>query len=160
MIRNVSIRDAHDIVGIYNNYILNSTITFETEPLQTNAMEKRISDISAVYPFFVYELNGKVIGYCYVHQWKERAAYNGVVELSIYLSSECVGKGIGTELMHNMIEECRHRKYRVIITCVTGENSTSKALQMKLGFNQVAHFKDIGLKFNRLIDIFYYELIL
>ena len=62
--------------------------------------------------------------------------------------------------MHNMIEECRRRKYRVIITCVTGENSISKALQMKLGFNQVAHFKDIGLKFNRLIDIFYYELIL
>lgn len=160
MIRNVSIQDANDIVGIYNHYILNSAITFETEPLLTNAMEKRISDISAVYPFFVYELNGKVIGYCYVHQWKERAAYTGVVELSIYLSSECVGKGIGTELMHNMIEECRHRKYRVIVTCVTGENSTSKALQMKLGFNQVAHFKDIGLKFNRLIDIFYYELIL
>lgn len=123
-------------------------------------MEKRISDISAVYPFFVYELNGKVIGYCYVHQWKERAAYNGVVELSIYLSSECVGKGIGTELMHNMIEACRHRKYRVIVTCVTGENNASKALQKKLGFKQVAHFKDIGLKFNRLIDILYYELIL
>lgn len=128
MIRNVSIRDAHDIVGIYNNYILNSAITFETEPLQTNAMEKRISDISAVYPFFVYELNGKVIGYCYVHQWKERAAYNGVVELSIYLSSECVGKGIGTELMHNMIEECRHRKYRVIVTCVTGEKQCKQGI--------------------------------
>lgn len=160
MIRNVSKQDAQDIVEIYNNYISNSTITFETEPLHANVMEKRISDISENYPFFVYELNGKVIGYCYVHQWKERAAYTGVVELSIYLSSECVGKGIGTELMRYMIDECRNRKYRVIITCVTGENNTSKALQSKLGFTQVAHFKDIGLKFNRLIDIFYYQLTL
>ena len=62
--------------------------------------------------------------------------------------------------MLRMIEECRQRNYRVIITCVTGENDASKALQKKLGFDQVAHFKDIGLKFNRLIDIFYYELIL
>lgn len=83
MIRNVSKQDAQDIVEIYNNYISNSTITFETEPLHANVMEKRISDISENYPFFVYELNGKVIGYCYVHQWKERAAYTGVVELSI-----------------------------------------------------------------------------
>lgn len=160
MIRNVGIQDAQDIVDIYNNYIRNTTITFETEPLQADAMEKRISDISALYPFLAYEMNGKVIGYCYVHQWKERAAYKGVVELSIYLSSQCVGKGIGTKLMLRMIEECRQRNYRVIITCVTGENDASKALQKKLGFDQVAHFKDIGLKFNRLIDIFYYELIL
>ena len=73
MIRNVSIQDAQDIVDIYNNYIRNTTITFETEPLQADAMEKRISDISALYPFLAYEMNGKVIGYCYVHQFRSDA---------------------------------------------------------------------------------------
>lgn len=61
MIRNVGIQDAQDIVDIYNNYIRNTTITFETEPLQADAMEKRISDISALYPFLAYEMNGIIV---------------------------------------------------------------------------------------------------
>lgn len=160
MIREARIEDAQAIVDIYNDYILNTTVTFEIEPLSVSEMERRIEDISASYPYMVYEFDGKVAGYCYAHRWHERAAYDGVVELSVYLARQHVGKGIGTELTRRMIEECRRRNYRVIITCVTGGNDSSIALQEKLGFTKVAHYKNVGLKFNRLIDVIDYELIL
>lgn len=160
MIREVRIEDAEEIVGIYNDYILNTTVTFEIEPLSADDMRRRIADIAASYPYMVYELDGKVVGYCYVHRWHERAAYDGVVELSVYLARQYVGRGIGTELTRRMIDECRRRGYRAIITCVTGGNDASLALQRKLGFTQVAHYRDVGLKFGRLIDVLDYELLL
>ncbi len=160
MIREVRIEDAEEIVGIYNDYILNTTVTFEIEPLSADDMRRRIADTAASYPYMVYVLDGKVVGYCYVHRWHERAAYEGVVELSVYLARQHVGRGIGTELTRRMIKECRRRGYRAIITCVTGGNDASLALQRKLGFTQVAHYKAVGLKFGRLIDVLDYELLM
>ena len=54
MIRNVSLRDAKAIVDIYNEYVVNSVATFETEPLRVEEMEGRIAGISASYPYLVY----------------------------------------------------------------------------------------------------------
>lgn len=75
MIRNVSLRDAKAIVDIYNEYVVNSVATFETEPLRVEEMEGRIAGISASYPYLVYVDQDEVVGYCYAHTWKEKAAY-------------------------------------------------------------------------------------
>lgn len=158
MIREVRNEDAGEITEIYNHYILNTTVTFEVAPLTVGEMERRIEDISSAYPYMVYEQDGYVVGYCYVHQWHERAAFQGVVELSVYLSPASTGHGIGKELMHRMIRECRRRGYRVLIGCVTGGNDVSRAIHTKMGFVEVGHFPDVGLKFGRLIDIYYYQL--
>ena len=70
MIRNVSSRDAKAIVDIYNEYVVNSVATFETEPLRVEEMEGRIAGISASYPYLVYVDHDEVVGYCYAHAWK------------------------------------------------------------------------------------------
>ena len=75
MIRKVRLQDSREITDIYNEYVLHSTATFETEELTDKEMKLRIADIVAIYPYFVYEADGKVAGYCYAHAWKERAAY-------------------------------------------------------------------------------------
>ena len=64
MIRNVSSRDAKAIVDIYNEYVVNSVATFETEPLRVEEMEGRIAGISASYPYLVYVDHDEVVGYC------------------------------------------------------------------------------------------------
>ena len=71
MIREVKIDDAAAIVDIYNHYISHTTVTFETTPLTTEQMRQRIIDISCHFPYLVYESDGKVAGYAYVHLWKE-----------------------------------------------------------------------------------------
>ena len=54
MIRKVRIQDAADIVAIYNRYIVDTTITFDTEPVSVDEMRNRIHDIASCFPYFVY----------------------------------------------------------------------------------------------------------
>ena len=114
MIRKVRIQDAADIVAIYNRYIVDTTITFETEPVSVDEMRNRIHDIASCFPYFVYEHQGRVAGYAYVHQWKERAAYARTLETTVYLSPDAFHSGIGTTLMQHVIDECRSLGYRVL----------------------------------------------
>ena len=86
MIREVTPHDADAITAIYNEYILHSTISFETEPLTPETMRDRIVHIADHYPYFVAEEAGTVVGYCYAHPWKERAAYGHTLETTVYLS--------------------------------------------------------------------------
>ena len=106
------------------------------------------------------ENNGKLIGYCYAHPWKERAAYCKTLETTIYLASEAKGKGLGTRLMDRLIDECRNRGYHVLIACITAENEESCQFHERLGFKKVSHFEQVGQKFGRWLDVADYELIL
>ena len=124
MIRNVSLRDAKAIVDIYNEYVVNSVATFETEPLRVEEMEGRIAGISASYPYLVYVDQDEVVGYCYAHTWKEKAAYKYTLETTVYLSPRYKGKGIGRQLMERLIEECRAGGYHALIACITNEGHT------------------------------------
>lgn len=80
MIRAVTLQDTSAITAIYNEYIAHSTSTFDIEPVSEEEMQKRISEISARYPYFVYETDGEIVGYCYAHPWKEREAYNRTLD--------------------------------------------------------------------------------
>ena len=64
-------------------------------------MLSRIVQISSKYPYLVYETDCIVVGYCYAHAWKERAAYRYTAETTVYLSPAYTGRGIGTLLMLN-----------------------------------------------------------
>ena len=160
MIREVKLQDAGAIVAIYNKYIEQSVITFETEPLREETMRSRIAEISSRYPYFVYEAEDGILGYCYAHPWKEKAAYKYTLETTIYLSPRCTGKGIGKQLMRKLVEECRLRGYRALIACITEGNEASNSLHLKLGFKRVSHFEKVGLKLGRWLDVDDYELLL
>lgn len=160
MIRRVELQDAKAITAIYNEYVMHSVVTFETEPLREEDMRSRIVEISAAYPYFVCEVEGKVVGYCYVHAWKQRAAYRNTLETTVYIHADYQGKGIGRALMDKLIKECRREGYHALIACLTEANERSEALHLALGFHQVSHFKEVGLKFGRWLDVVDYELIL
>ena len=92
MIREVRPEDTGSITAIYNEYVAHSVITFETEPVREEEMRSRITGIVSHFPYFVYETEGKIAGYCYAHAWKERAAYRYTLETTVYLASEYQGK--------------------------------------------------------------------
>lgn len=160
MIRKVELSDAKGITEIYNKYILDSTITFETEPLQIEEMLSRIQIFASKGPYLVYEENGEIAGYCYAHAWKEKAAYKNTFETTIYLSDKYKGKGYGTLLMNELIEECRKQGIHALIACVTEGNTASDHLHLKLGFKQVSRFEEVGQKFGKWLDVIDYELVL
>jgi len=159
-IRPVKAQDAEAIADIYNEYILHSTVTFETVPLSAAEMRTRVCEISAVFPYFVYERRGQVWGYCYVHLWKERAAYCHTYETTIYLHPQAQRTGIGVRMMQKLIEACRERDCHALIACITEENEASCRFHQRLGFRCVSHFGQVGRKFGRWLDVADYELLL
>lgn len=121
-------------------------------------MQKRISDIASSFPYFVYEDQGRVVGYAYVHRWKERAAYVHTLETTVYLNPDLRHSGIGTTLMQHVINECRAQNYKVLIACITVDNSDSLEFHKHLGFTQASLFHNVGEKFGRFLDVIDMEL--
>ncbi|MCM1312256.1 MAG: GNAT family N-acetyltransferase [Bacteroides sp.] len=159
-IRLVCNEDSHAIASIYNHYIRHSTATFDTDTVSENDMAERIRDISARYPYLVYEEQGRVLGYCFSHSWKPRKAYSQTVETTVYVHPDCARRGIGELLMRALIEECKIRGFHVLIACITADNEASISLHEKLGFTRVSLFKEVGMKFGKTLDVTDYELIL
>ncbi len=157
-VRSVSPSDAEAIADIYNEYVLNTTISFETEALTAEAMRSRISGLACKYPYFVAERDGRVAGYCYAHEWKERAAYGRTWETTVYVAPGHKHCHIGEMLMERLIEECRRLGCHVLIACITGDNEASIAFHRRLGFEQVSRFREVGFKFGRYLDVVDYEL--
>jgi phosphinothricin acetyltransferase len=160
MIRSVNPADAGSICNIYNQYIINTTITFEENPVSIPEMETRIKNTVLSYPWLVYEENGIILGYTYAQKWKERSAYRYSVETGIYLDRECKGKGIGTLLKGELLEVLKKRSIHAVICGIALPNPASIALCEKFGFEKVAHFKNVGYKMDKWIDVGYWQLIL
>ncbi|MDR0835540.1 MAG: GNAT family N-acetyltransferase [Tannerella sp.] len=159
MIRKATVDDAAMIAKIYNYYVENTTITFELEPVATHEMRGRIADISANYPYIVYEEDGKIVGYCYANLWKKKRAYHSTVESTVYIESSYQQKGIGKKLMTRLIEELKNMQTHAIIACITIPNEKSVSLHEKLGFKQVSEFKEVGYKFDKWLDVGDWEMI-
>lgn len=161
MIRNITQQDIPSITTIYREYVLHSTATFEIEPPTEQQMQARIESFAAHYPCLVYETDDhRIAGYCYAHPWKEKAAYQHTLETTIYLDPSQKGKGIGKQLMEQLVNTCRNQRHHALIACITAENRPSCAFHEALGFEQVSLFKEVGIKFGRLLDVADYELIL
>ena len=164
VIRPMAESDIKAIVEIYNYYVSETTVSFETEPLTVAEMRSRIKHISAKHPCLVAVADngaGQVLGYCYAHEWKERHAYCHTLEVTIYLDSEAKGCGVGAALMKRLIDECRqHGGCHALIACITAENAESIAFHSKMGFEAVSHFHQVGCKFGRWLDVVDMELII
>lgn len=160
MIRYVTSCDAQRICDIYNYYVLNTAVTFETEAVGADDMGSRIANISDKYPYYVYEEEGQVVGYCYLSTWNGRCAYRTTAEVSIYLDNVHQGKGIGTKLMNHLLENIDPKKTHTLIAGIALPNDSSVALHEKYGFRQISHFREIGHKFDQWRDVGHWQLIL
>lgn len=159
MIRLATLEDAKSICNIYNHYIKNTVVTFEEDEISVKDIEDRISEVISKYPWFVYIVNDTVVGYAYASDWKSRCSYRFSVETTVYLHPEYSGKGIGSELYKKLISELRKTNIHVAIGGITLPNDSSVALHEKFGFEKIGHFKEVGYKFNKWLDVGYWELI-
>ncbi len=161
MLRTATAADAPAIAAIYNHYVVNTIITFEEEPVSDAEMAQRIAEVGELgFPWYVWEENGRVLGYAYASKWKSRCAYRYSVESSIYLDKEATGRGLGRKLYDALIAALRERKIHSIIGGIALPNPASVGISEKLGFQKIGHFKEVGWKFNQWIDVGYWELIL
>jgi L-amino acid N-acyltransferase YncA len=159
MIRKAVPEDAASICEIYNHYVENTAVTFETEAVPPEEMERRISAVAPMFPWFVYLEDQKIRAYAYASKWRERIAYRYTVESTVYVSLESCGKGLGKALYARLLEELYSMGIHSVIGGIALPNPQSQRLHENLGFKKVAHFHEAGYKFDRWIDVAYWELL-
>lgn len=160
-IRPAQARDAEAIAKIYNHYVLNTIITFEEVVVSVDEMAKRINDIVATdLPWLVAEENGRIVGYAYASKWKARAAYRYTLESTVYLAPDQVTKGVGTKLYDELFAQLRKKSIHVVMGVIALPNESSVILHEKFGMHKAAHFSEVGYKFNRWLDVGYWQVML
>lgn len=159
IIRAVELSDANAIADIYNHYILETTITFEETPINAQEIATRITELKDLnIPWYVAEdSDQKFIGYAYASQWKGRCAYRRSVEVTVYLSPAHVGKGAGSRLYDVLFEKLKSLGYHTIIGGISLPNPASIKLHEKFGMERTAHFKEVGFKFGKWVDVGYWQ---
>lgn len=148
--------DAEALLGVYRPYI-DTPITFECEVPSAEAFAGRIREITAGYPYLVWERDGEILGYAYAHRQKERAAYQWNAELSIYLRQQATSQGVGKCLYGALIDLVRLQNVKTVYGCVTVPNAASERLHRSLGFALSGVFRSTGYKCGRWRDVAWFE---
>jgi L-amino acid N-acyltransferase YncA len=161
MIRAANNADATIIAEIYNFYISNTIITFEKETVSPGEIASRIADVlGASLPWLVMENDQGVFGFAYATKWRARPAYKHSVETTIYLSNAYAGKGFGRLLYAKLLSELTSAGFHTAIAGIALPNDASVKLHESLGFRKVAHFQEVGNKFDRWIDVGFWQVML
>jgi L-amino acid N-acyltransferase YncA len=153
--------DAAALARIYNYYVADTCVTFETEPVAAAEMVRRVADTAGDgLPWLVACRAGEVAGYAYASKWKGRCAYRYTAEVTVYLDPAMTGRGIGRPLYAALAEDLRARGMHAAIGGIALPNDASIRLHERLGFRKVAHFEQVGYKQERWIDVGYWQLLL
>jgi len=151
-----SLEDAGAITEIYSHYVLESTASFETEPLDAQQMADRMkAGMAAGYPWLVVrDSQGEVLGFAYAQRYGPRQGYAYSCETTIYVSSHCVGRGVGTMLLNALIGACEARGYRQAFAIIAASEPASVVLHARAGYLPVGTLTGAGWKHGQWIDVF------
>ncbi len=153
-IRQSRLKDLEAITEIYNDAILKTTATFDTEPKTMKEQKIWFGDHGKKYPILVAEQDGSVIGWASLSRWSDRCAYSDTAEISIYIKEEFQGKGIGKKLMRAIISEGKRAGLHTVIARIAQGSEISIRLHESVGFGHVGVMKEVGRKFGKLLDVY------
>ncbi len=161
IIRRAIESDLQQMLDIYNDIIASTTAVFQYD-LHTLEMRKEwfAQKQKEGFPVFVAEENNEVVGFSTIGAFRNWQAYKYSVENSVYVRSDLRGKGIGKLLLKATIDAAREMKMHTIIAGIDASNETSIAMHKQFGFVEVAHFKEVGYKFDRWLDLKFLQLML
>jgi L-amino acid N-acyltransferase YncA len=154
--------DCPGILAIYNDAVLTTTATYDYEPRTLEQRQSWFDEHQRIgFPIFVAVDESKgIVGWSALNRYHDRAGYRFTTENSIYIAADSRGQGIGKLLLAPLIESARTLGLRAIIAAIDGDNQVSIRLHARFGFETVGHFKKVGYKFNRWLDVVYMELLL
>lgn len=161
-VRAATCDDLPAILEIYNEAVLNTTASYDYEP---RTLEHRVAwfedHAKQNYPVFVAaNSEGRVIGWSSLSRYHDRPGYRFTVENSVYVAADQRGRGVGKMLMKPLVDAARERGLRAIIAAIDAANEPSIRLHAAFGFERAGHFREVGFKFGRWLDVVYMQLLL
>lgn len=153
-IRNATLNDLKDITIIYNEAIVKTNATFDTEKKTIDEQKKWFESHGPKNPIIVAEQDENIVGWASLSEWSDRCAYSDTAEISLYVLEKYQGKGIGKKLMKSIVEQGKKAGLHTLIARITDGNEISVHLHKMVGFESIGVMKECGWKFNKRLDVY------
>jgi len=153
LVRRATQDDVPAITDIYNDSILNTTATFDTEPKSTADRLEWFRSHDDRHPVLVLEVDSRVVGWASLTEWSDRKAYDGTVETTYYVASESRGRGYGRILSEALVVEARGLGFHTLIARITDGSDASIHLHESAGFKHIGTMKEVGHKFGNYLGV-------
>lgn len=159
--------DCEAIARIYRHFVAHSVATFDETPPTADDFRRRLQAAhDAGLPWWVCvepqddssgPSEAAISGFACANPWKTKSAYRYCAETSIYLQPDQHGRGRGLALYQAFLSALDKSPIRHAIACISLPNPGSIRLHEQLGFSEVGRFKRVGYKFERWIDVGYWQ---
>ena len=153
--------DAPGILAIYNDVILHSTAVYSEQPV---SLEDRLAwlrtRLEQGYPVVVAVEAEQVVGFTSFGDFRAWPCYRYTVEHSVHVRSDQRGRGLGGQLLAALIPRAQALGKHVLVAGIDADNAVSLKLHQRLGFERVAHFRQVGRKFDRWLDLIFMQRLL
>lgn len=146
MIRFARPDDAEEILAIYAPVVRDTIISFEVEPPTEDEMRERISKTLQMFPWLVFERDGRVLGYAYASRHRDRLAYQWSVDVACYVHGDARGQGIGTKLYTVLLAILKRQGIQSAFAGIALPNAASVRLHECVGFTHVGNYREVGYK--------------
>ena len=157
-IRPVRPTDASEVLEIYKPAILSTAFTFEVDTPSVDEMSSRIQKVTETYPWLVADEGGRVVGYAYGSQHRERVAYRWCVDVSVYVHPDHHRKGIGRKLYEHLLPLLKRQGFYNAYAGITIPNDGSVVLHEGFGFKHLGTYRHVGFKLGTWHDVGWWSL--
>lgn len=153
---------ANAILEILNEAIINSTALYEYEPRTSESMVEwfETKEMNNFPVIGAVDDSGNLLGFASYGTFRAKPAYKYSVEHSIYVHQNYRGKGLGRELLQELIAVATEQQYHVMVGGIDVTNIGSVILHEKLGFSHAGTIEHAAFKFGRWLNLGFYQLLL
>jgi L-amino acid N-acyltransferase len=153
--------DLAAILAIHNEVLANSTAIYsETPSTREERALGRDQRLALGCPVLVARDGAAVLGFASFGPFRAPPGYAATVEHTVHVRADARRKGIGRTLLSALPDRARATGKHVMIGGIDADNAASLALHTSLGFEKVAHFRQVGRKFGRWLDLVFVQKIL
>jgi L-amino acid N-acyltransferase YncA len=151
-------RHLSGILEIYNDVIATTTAVYSEEPV---TLESRLEwwqiRTALRYPVLVALDDNKVLGFASFGDFRPWPCYRFTIEHSVHVRVDARNRGVGTALIKALFPRAVALGKHVMIGGIDADNAASIHLHRKLGFEPVAHLREVGRKFGRWLDLVFLQ---
>jgi phosphinothricin acetyltransferase len=153
IIRRATLPDLEAITEIYNQAILNTVATFDTQIKTAEGQRGWFEQHGDKHPILVAEQDGVLVGWASLSAWSDRCAYSDTAEISLYVEENHRNQGIGRKLSEAIIKAGRDAGLHTLIARITEGNTASIHIAESQGFEHIGIMREVGRKDGRLLDV-------
>ena len=153
VVRLATLDDAEAIQRIYNHEVEHTTHTFDLVPRTLEDQQTWLQDRSGALGVLVAEIDGQVVGFSSLSEYRPRAAYRTSVESSVYVNETMRGRGVGRRLLHDLVDLAKASGFHTMVARIAGGHEASIKLHEAVGFATVGTEREVGRKFGNWLDV-------